>query len=91
LYRVLLFCLGWPGLWSSYLYFCIAGMTGVHYNTQLFIGWNGVLLTLCLDWPWTAILPFFASWVGRIIKLEPPSPVSHPTLLMNGSERSSRK
>jgi hypothetical protein len=33
------------------------------------IDWNWVLLTFCLDWPWTAILPVSASWVARITVL----------------------
>jgi hypothetical protein len=27
--------------------------------------WGGVSLTFCLGWPWTVILPIFASWEAR--------------------------
>jgi hypothetical protein len=35
--RVLHLCLGWPGLRSSYLCFCVAGMIGMQHHAQLFI------------------------------------------------------
>jgi hypothetical protein len=45
----------------------LAGMTDMCHHIQL-IGWNGVLLTLCLGWSWTVILPDLylpSSWDHR--------------------------
>jgi hypothetical protein len=46
-----------PSIYASY----VAGMTGVHHHTQLFIGEDGVLRTFCLGWPQTLILRVAAS------------------------------
>jgi hypothetical protein len=42
------------------------GMTGICHPCPA-IGWDGILQTLCLGWPWTMILPMSASQVARIM------------------------
>jgi hypothetical protein len=36
--------------------------------------WDRVSRTVCLGWLWTEILLISASWVARIIGVEPPVP-----------------
>jgi hypothetical protein len=44
----------------------VAGMTGAQHCTQLFIGYEGVLQTVCLGWPQTEILPISTFQIARI-------------------------
>jgi hypothetical protein len=50
-------------------HFTIWAIPLVHFALVIF--GDGVLQTICLGWPWTAILPILASQVARITGNEP--------------------
>jgi hypothetical protein len=52
--RVLHFFPGW--LWTTILLLTHPTYLESYVHTQL-VDWDGILLTLCLVWPWTAIFP----------------------------------
>jgi hypothetical protein len=54
---ILCLCPGWPGWQSSYLHFLHCWDDRCDPPCPSFIGWDGLLWTFCLSWPWTMILP----------------------------------
>jgi hypothetical protein len=65
------FGLEWPSEWDPLTYAsCIAGIIGIHHHClpSLF-GEMGILLTFCLGWPQTVILPISTSQVVWIISM----------------------
>jgi hypothetical protein len=59
--RVLCFSLVLVSTYTSH----VAGTTSVHHWAWL-VGWDGISLTFCPNWPQTVILPMFTSRIARI-------------------------